>query len=162
MGKIYSGNVYLILVILVVVVVMTMCYAHLSHSPLDRFHLHLYFAAALLMRQMAQQFESAAERLAESAESKADEQLIDRSYIARLRATYPTMHGFPLHFTCGIDDKSWQEPSSTNPILRRLRSTLLHLTEEPDAAFAVAVVSHGYTTRFASVWVYYAMVSRAQ
>jgi len=88
--------------------------------------------------------------------------VVDRAFILRLRASFPGMHGFPMSFPVVADDESWQTGSAaTNPILRRIRATLLHTTEDPEASFALAVHAHPYTSKFAVMWVFIAMLSKS-
>jgi len=109
------------------------------------------YGAARLARELLVQLEAV--------EVGEADDLRDRTPVSKLRAAFSSVHGFPLHFPCAADDDTLLEPSSKNPIVRRLRTTLMHLNEEPNTAFVIAVHAQPYTSKFASVWVFLAALT---
>ena len=129
------------------------------------------FGVGRLLREMSGQFESLSQlrvlapdrsgsaSAGGAAGSSAAGAALDRSFVGRLRSSFPGLHGFPMSFACGAEDQSWQADGPTNGILRQIRGTLLHVCDDPKASFALSVVAAPYTSKFATMWVFYAMLS---
>src|SRR4051812_48554598 len=83
---------------------------------------------------------------------------IDRP-LQQLASAYGSIYGFPLHFS-DSGDARLLESSEDNPILKAVRNTKIHESEDSNAVFALAVYIHPYPNRMGSVWLYVACLTR--
>ena len=78
--------------------------------------------------------------------------------LAQLSAAYGSVYGFPLHFS-DAGDARLLELTDDNPVLKAVRNTRIHESEDGKAVFALAVYIHPYPNRMGSVWLYIACLT---
>ena len=78
----------------------------------------------------------------------------------KLRQIYSKMHGFPLNFSDAGDDDIVSNLQS-NPVLKTVKNTRIHESEDPGAVFALAVTIYPYPNSIGSVWVYIAQLEES-
>ncbi|GAB5353977.1 hypothetical protein AAMO2058_000080200 [Amorphochlora amoebiformis] len=79
----------------------------------------------------------------------------DTPGLSRVKKVYPGIQGFPLRFPDSPEMK-YTEDSESNPILDRLRKTLIHHRNREGSRFALAVYIYPYPNHIGSCWVYIA------
>jgi coiled-coil and C2 domain-containing protein 2A len=92
-------------------------------------------------------------------EQKESDQLGNKNALAKIRANYPNMHGFPLHFSASEDTTELFEDSEDNLIVQAVKKCRIHENEDKDGSFALATYIYPYTAKIGSVWIYISALS---